>query len=131
LKAEQISRNKQKIIDKHIDITISGKKAKILNYKLGEMKDNYTGETKQVMEIITKITNKILEGKPVECLIKKDNEEVQFTGNWYSTHSHAGLYKYHYDVVSITITKTAESENDSETEAESDTTETDSEQNSD
>lgn len=107
MKAEQISRNKQKKIDKHIDITVNGKKAKILNYKPGELADNFTGEKKQVLELITKIPNKVLEAKPVECLINKDNEEVRFTGNWHSTHVHSGLYKYHYDVLSIAISTTA------------------------
>ena len=98
---DQANRLKQKKIDKHFDISVNGKKAKIINYKISEYVDNYTGEKKQDFEIITKISNKALEDKPVECSFSKDGKEITLTGDWYATRSHAGLYKYHYHLTDL------------------------------
>lgn len=99
----QINRQKQKKIDKHFDIVANGKKAKIINYKLSDHIDEYTGEKSQNIEIITKISNKVFESKSIESVICKDNKELTFNGNWFSTFSHAGLSKYHYKVESLTL----------------------------
>ena len=117
---EQINKHKQKKIDKHFDIAVNGKKAKIMNYKVSDYTDDYTGEKGQNMELITKISNKILEGKPVDCIICKDNIEMKFVGNWYTTFSQAGLFKYRYRVIEITTNEIV-SENEDEDEEEDDT----------
>lgn len=99
----QINKKKQNKIDKHFDIIANGKKVKIINYKITEGRDEYSGLMGQNMEIITKISNKVLESKPIECIICKDNKELNFIGSWYSTRSQAGLFKYHYSVDEIVI----------------------------
>jgi hypothetical protein len=100
---DQINRKKQNKIDKHFDIVANGKKVKIMNYKITEHRDEYTGLMGQNIELITKIQNKILESKPIACIICKDNEELSFTGFWYKTFSQAGLFKYHYRADEIII----------------------------
>ncbi len=103
MKHDQINRKKQNKIDKHFDILANGKKVKIMNYKITECRDGYSGLKGQNMEIITKISNKVLESKPIECIICKDNKELTFIGCWYSTFSRAGLFKYHYKADKIII----------------------------
>jgi hypothetical protein len=100
---DQINKKKQNKIEKHFDITVNGSKVKIMNYKITEYRDEYSGLIGQKMEIITKISNKVLESKPFECLICKDNKEINFIGCWYSTFSRAGLFKYHYKADEIII----------------------------
>lgn len=100
---DQINRKKQNKIDKHFDITVYGNKVKIMNYKITECRDEYSGLMGQNMEITTKISNKVLESKPIECIICKDNKELKFIGCWYSTSSRAGLFRYHYKADEIII----------------------------
>lgn len=100
------NRLKQRKLDKHFNIVVNGKTVRILNYKINDVTNHLTNEPGQTIELITKITNGFSDHDKIECVISKENEEVRFTGTWYTTASQHGLKRYCYRVEKIDIIQT-------------------------
>lgn len=93
---------KHRKLDKHFDITVNGKRVKILNYKISSYEDAIDKREYQTIELITKISNKNLNYKRVNIIIERENNIIEIAGIFRVSFSQPGLSRYQFRVNSYT-----------------------------
>ena len=86
--------DKHRKMDKHHSIKVNNKSVKILKYKRESYYNNLDNEEVNIIELITKIPNDILDNK--EVIIELEGEVIK--ARWISKFSQPGLHRYMYKV---------------------------------
>ena len=84
-------------MNKHYSIKVNNKSVKILKYKRESYYDDLDNEEVNIIELITKIPNDVLDHK--EVVIDIEGEVIK--ANWVSHFSQPGLHRYRYKVSGV------------------------------
>lgn len=96
---EEYLKLRQRKIKKHITVEVNNVTVKILNYKFITHTDPYSNEEKKYIELITKVSNAVLNSKKIKVLIRKDERIIDLSGSFILGLSQPGLFRYKYEIV--------------------------------